>query len=381
MRVLPIASGKGGVGKSLLSVNLSIALAQAGHRVILADLDLGASNAHTILGLRAIGKGIGHFLSDSKSKLNDIIVQTTYENLGFIAGEAEIPGLANLQHGQKKRLMRHLLNLKDVDFLILDLGAGTGLNTLDFFLASDEGIIVTTPSLTSTLNAYLFLKNCVFRIMETSFPGKCEGKKYLQTLRKDGSSLQRLYLPKLFQELKEVDPENFEKFQERFRQLNPRLVLNMLEDPKDGVKASRIRVSCREYLGMEIDHLGIVYRDHLQDVALNSRLPILIYKPNSVISQAVYRVSEKVQKAKAGALHALDEEFLDENYQAADLEAEQDFESRTDEIKNLLHTGVLTQGDLIETIRTQQYENKSLKKENALLKARLIKAVNQGYKF
>ena len=380
MRVLPIASGKGGVGKSLMAVNLSIALSQAGQRVVLTDLDLGASNAHTILGLRAIGQGIGHFLANSKIKIHDVIMNTNYENLQFIPGEAEIPGLANLQYSQKKRLMKALLTLEDVDYLILDLGAGSSLNTLDFFLASDEGIIVTTPSLTSTLNAYLFLKNCIFRIMETSFPGKSEGKKYLAALRKKGESLQRLYLPRLFKELKKQDPDNYKKLEERFVDFRPRLILNMIEDPKDGVKASRIRVSCREYLGLEIDHLGIVYKDHLQDIALNSRLPIIIYKPKSVIALASYRIAEKIQKSKPGLIHDFDGENVDENFDRADLEAEQDFDQRTEEIKNLLNTGVLSQGDLIETIRTQQYENKSLKKENNLLKSKLIKAVNQGYK-
>jgi len=380
MRVLPIASGKGGVGKSLMAVNLSIALAQSGNKVVLADLDLGASNAHTILGLRAVGQGIGHFLADSKIDIHDVMMSTTYENLQFIPGEAEIPGLANLQHAQKKRLLKALLKLQNIDFLILDLGAGSSLNTLDFFLSSDEGIIVTTPSLTSTLNAYLFLKNCIFRIMETSFPGKSEGKKYLGELRKKGESLQRLYLPKLFKELKKRDLKNYKKLEERFANFRPKLILNMVEDPKDGVKASRIRVSCREYLGLEIDHLGIVYRDHLQDIALNSRLPIIIYKPKSLIAQAAYRIAEKIKNSKAGMIHEYSGEFLDENFQQADLEAEQDFDQRAEEIKNLLNTGVLTQGDLIETIRTQQYEVKSLKKENNLLKSKLIKAVNQGYK-
>lgn len=381
MRVIPIASGKGGVGKSLISVNLSIALAQAGFKVLLVDLDLGASNAHTILGLRAIKKGIGHFLTEPRVKIHDIIMETGYKNLSFIPGEAEIPGLANLYASQKKKLTKHLFALEEIDFLLLDLGAGTGLNTLDFFLSSDEGIIVSSPSLTSTLNAYLFLKNCIFRIMETSFPGKCEGKRFLQSLKKQGTSLQKLYLPKLFSELSRVDPENYVVFEKRFKTFQPRLVLNMLESPKDGNKAKKIRVSCKEYLGVDLDHLGVVYRDHLQDIALNARLPIIIYKPQSVIPQAIYRISEKVQQSEPGGLHTLDEEFYNENYQTADSEAETDFENRMDEVQELLKSGALTQGDLIESIRTQQYEIKSLKKENALLKSKMVKGIKQGYKF
>jgi flagellar biosynthesis protein FlhG len=168
MVILPIGSGKGGVGKSLLATNLSIALAEAGRRVVLADLDLGASNLHTMLGLRSVDRGIGTFLTASKVPLSDIVLPTEYEGLSFIPGDAEIPGIANLKSAQKKRLVRNLLSL-DADYLVLDLGAGTSANTLDFFLLSRTGIVITTPSLTAILNAYLFLKNAVFRVMYSTF--------------------------------------------------------------------------------------------------------------------------------------------------------------------------------------------------------------------
>jgi len=92
VRIIPIASGKGGVGKSLVSANLSIALAQAGKRVVLVDLDLGSSNLHLILGFNAPRNGLGTYLSGAKVKFEDIIHETDYPNLRFIPGDAEIPG-------------------------------------------------------------------------------------------------------------------------------------------------------------------------------------------------------------------------------------------------------------------------------------------------
>ena len=171
MRIIPVASGKGGVGKSLFSVNLAIALAEAGNRVLLADLDLGASNAHTVLGLRAVSKGIGCFFTDPNTTVDELITDTEYPNLRFLSGEGEIPGLANIRASQKNRLIRQLRK-QNADYLILDLGAGTSSVTVDFFLLSSEGIIVTTPNLTAILNAYLFLKNAIFRILWQSFPRK-----------------------------------------------------------------------------------------------------------------------------------------------------------------------------------------------------------------
>ncbi|MDR1869058.1 MAG: P-loop NTPase, partial [Treponema sp.] len=165
MRIIPIASGKGGVGKSLVAANLGIALAQAGQRVVLADLDLGASNLHLVLGHQAPHMGIGTFLNNIKSDFTEVIADTDVRGLRFIPGDNEIPGTANLSANQLKSLVKNLLALKeDTDILILDLGAGTHQSILDFFLLSNQGIIVSAPAVTAVLNAYVFLKNTVFRL-------------------------------------------------------------------------------------------------------------------------------------------------------------------------------------------------------------------------
>jgi len=380
VRIIPVASGKGGVGKSLISANLSIALAQAGKRVVLADLDLGASNLHLIIGFAAQKHGLGTYLSGAKVKFEDIIYQTDYPNLRFISGDSEIPGLANIAARQKNQLARHLLSIEDADYLVLDLGAGTGSNILDFFLLSGRGIVVTTPTLTATLNAYLFLKNTVFRLMWDSFKPRTKAREVLESLKRDGASLQRAYIPEILGRIKDVDPASRAAFDMRMTKLSPRLVLNMLEDPKDADKAQKIRRSCREYLGMDLEHLGIIYRDDLQDVALGSRIPIIRYKPQSVLSQAIYRIADKLISSEGEEDAFLDPEYLDDSYGAADTEAAADFEAKMDYVEELLSSGALTQGDLIETVRMQQYELNQIRKENQFLKAKMAKALSQGFK-
>jgi flagellar biosynthesis protein FlhG len=380
MRIIPVASGKGGVGKSLVSANLAIALAQAGRRVVLADLDLGASNLHLILGFKAYTHGLGTYLSGAKIRFEDIIYDTDYPNLRFIPGDSEIPGLANIAYRQKTQLAKRLLSIEDADYLILDLGAGTGANILDFFLLSGRGIVVTTPTLTATLNAYLFLKNAVFRLMWDSFKPKTKARALLESLKKDGASLQRAYIPEILGRVSELDPASRAAFDMRMRKLSPRLVLNMLEDPKDAEKAQKIRRSCREYLGMDLELLGIVYRDDMQDVALGSRIPIIRYKPQSILSQAVYRLADKLLSSEGDDDAFLDPEYLDDSYGAADTEAEADFDAKLDYVEELLSSGALSQGELIETIRMQQYELGQLRKENQFYKAKMAKALSQGFK-
>ena len=166
MQIIPVASGKGGVGKSLLSANLAIALGQAGKKVILVDLDLGASNLHLVIGQTAAKAGIGTYLT-GQSTFEELVQPTDYKNVYFIAGDSEIPGLTSLKAGKKNDLIKKFNSL-DADYLILDLGAGTHLTILDMFLLSPQGIVVTAPTVTAILNGYLFLKNVMFRMMYRS---------------------------------------------------------------------------------------------------------------------------------------------------------------------------------------------------------------------
>lgn len=378
MHIIPVAGGKGGVGKSLLAVNLSIALSQAGKKVVLADLDLGGSNLHMMLGSGRNRAGIGTWLTNSEVDFENIVLDTEYGDLKFIPGDAEIPGLANISVNQKRKLIRHLGAL-DADYVVLDLGAGTSFNTLDFFLTSGTGIIVTAPALTATLNAYLFLKNVIFRMISTAFTGKSPAKAYLEEIAADGDGLQRIYIPGLLEKLKSLDPDKHAKFIKTMSGFSPMLVMNMIDDPKDSVKAEKIKRSCEQYLGVDMEYLGVIYRDHLQDIALNSRLPIIKYKPESVISMAVYRIADRIIQKCSEDDTVLDIQSLEESYQNAEMEAEFDFDYKQQDLEELLHSGALTKGELIETVKSQQYEISSLRKENNLLKHKLLKAAEQGF--
>ena len=378
MRIVPIASGKGGVGKSLVAANLSVALGQAGKRVVLADLDLGASNLHLILGVPAQRGGIGTFLAGSAGKFENIILDTDYENLRFIPGDAEIPGLANIRQAQKNQLVKRLLSI-DCDYLVLDLGAGTGANILDFFLMSSQGIVVTAPTLTATLNAYLFLKNAVFRLLYGAFGQRSKAYEYMEALRKDGAALQKAYIPAILDEVREVDPERWAIAVERMARFRPRLLMNMLEDPKDAEKSQKVRRSCKEYLNIEIEHLGILYRDELQDIALGSRIPIIRYKPQSVLSQGLYRTADKLIQTEDTDDAPLSLAELEGSFQTAELEAETDFGAKMSYVEELLSSGALTTGDLVETVRSQQFELDKLRRENQFLKYKLARAIGQGF--
>jgi flagellar biosynthesis protein FlhG len=378
MRIIPIASGKGGVGKSLVAANLAVAFAQAGKKVILADMDLGASNLHLVIGHQKPGNSLGTFLNNPKVDFSQVVAATDIPNLRFIPGDAEIPGVANLKPAQRNLLIRRLLAL-EADILLLDLGAGTHQSILDFFLVSGGGIVVSAPMVTATLNAYVFLKNSVFRLMYNAFARGSPAFEYLEKLRKEGSGLKMLYIPKMLEEIEKRDSKSYIKFKANIDRFHPRLILNMLDDPKDADVAMKIRRSCNAYLGLNLDHLGVIYRDSVQDTALSSRLPVLLYKPQSVLSQAIYRIADKIIQSEEND-EGFDGSSTDENFQEAAMEAEIDFENKKEYVEELLHSGVLSPGELVETVKSQQLELNKVKKENNYLKLKLSKAINQGFK-
>ena len=379
-QIIPVASGKGGVGKSLLSANLAIALGQQGKKVVLADLDLGASNLHLVIGQKPGAASLGSWFTE-KSDFKDIIQQTDYQNVSFIAGDSQIPDLTSLKHVQKVRLIRNLKNI-DTDYIILDLGAGTHQFILDMFLLSPQGIVVSAPAVTATLNGYLFLKNATFRLLYTTFKRGTPGRAYLDNLKKDSATMQKLYIPNLIQALANCDPANTQIFISRMQQFRPRLVMNMIEDPKDADRAQRIKSSCNQYLGLEIEYLGLMYRDMLQDKALASQLPVVVYKPQYVLGQAIYRIADKIISTVPHQFDAAfnPDSFSNDNFQLAEEDAAEDYNLKLSGIDDLVSSGSLSIGELAEMIKTQQYEINQLRKENNLLKSKLVKASEQGFR-
>jgi flagellar biosynthesis protein FlhG len=159
------------VGKSTMVANLGIALGKAGKTVLLVDLDLGGSNLHTCLGVNNPKLGLSQFIYKKVDHIEDLIVETPYPKVYLIAGDGLIPGTANIPFFIKRKLIKELQGMV-ADFVLLDLGAGTTNNTLDFFLMSPTAMLVTVPETTAILNAYSFLKSALYRALFRSYKAK-----------------------------------------------------------------------------------------------------------------------------------------------------------------------------------------------------------------
>ena len=153
---IPVASGKGGVGKSFLTANLAIALAERGHQTIAVDLDLGGSNLYSFLGLPNRFPGIGDFIKTKGGEISDFLVSTDISNLKFLPGDGKTPFMANITYAQKIKLISQLKNLT-ADYILLDQASGSAYNTLDFFSITPISMVVTTPEYPAVMNMMIFL--------------------------------------------------------------------------------------------------------------------------------------------------------------------------------------------------------------------------------
>lgn len=157
-RVVAITSGKGGVGKSTLSVNLAIALGKLGRRVLLFDGDLGLANVNVMMGI--IPEFNIYEVLKGKKRLRDIVIPTSY-GIDIIAGANGISQLANLDESQRELFLEQLGELTGYDIMMIDTGAGVGANVLGLVTPADEIVVVTTPEPTAITDAYGMIKSIV----------------------------------------------------------------------------------------------------------------------------------------------------------------------------------------------------------------------------
>jgi len=184
VRVISIASGKGGVGKSSIAVNLAITMSRLGARVLILDADFGLANVDVMLGITT-RLDLSYFLRGEKS-LQEII-QLGHEGVRFISGGSGVTELINMNESQLSELLSKIVHIDaPVDFIIMDAGAGVNNTIMKVLLASSETIVVTTAEPTSVLDAYALVKTIVK--LDASHPlhvlvNKCENRREAQNVQ------------------------------------------------------------------------------------------------------------------------------------------------------------------------------------------------------
>ena len=240
-RVIAVTSGKGGVGKTNFTVNLAIALRAVGSRVMILDADLGMANVDIVLGSSS-KKYLLNLLEDDMD-LADVLVHGPY-GVDFIPGGSGIEKAQTLDDDKQKILLRKLAGVGALaDIILIDTGAGLGKNVMDFILAADEVLLVTTPEPTSLTDAYAVMK-AYSRYAENP---------------------------------------------------NLQLVVNRIYDERESREvAEKLQQTAGRFLHLDVGCLGYVYEDASVLRAVRRQTPFVVASPDSIAARCIRAMAQGV---------------------------------------------------------------------------------------
>jgi len=250
-RIITVTSGKGGVGKTNLSVNMALAFARIGKKVIVMDADLGLANVNVMLNM--IPKyNLYHVIKKQKT-IREILVETEY-GISIVAGASGFSQIANLGEEDRKDFIKELDSLSNADIIIIDTSAGVSSNVLDFIAAADDAVIITTPEPTAITDAYGIIK-----IIATEYDSLNMGLK-LVVNRARGAA-----------EAKSV--------------------------------ADRMINISGQFLNLKVDYLGFIYDDASVPHAVIRQKPFMVVDPKCKASICVQHIVERMDRNKHGESH------------------------------------------------------------------------------
>jgi flagellar biosynthesis protein FlhG len=273
--IYPIGGGKGGVGKSFITASLGALIAKWGKKVVLIDLDLGASNLHTLLGMKSPKIGLNSFLNKTVKNLESAAVPTMIPNLFLISSFHCYMEIANLFYAQKLKIIDSIKKLP-FDYILLDLGPGTNFNTLDFFLTSKKGILICTPEPTSIENSFRFIKTVYFRKLKQTMK-----KNTFDSVFKDRSSDlngSRINPPDIIETVLKHDPEKEVFLRNTLSEFKFKLIFNQFRNNVDATLGTQFENICNRHFYSIFQFLGnIGYDSRIHDAVFSKILYIHKY--------------------------------------------------------------------------------------------------------
>ncbi len=298
-RIWAVGGGKGGVGKTVITANAAISLAQQGKSCVALDLDLGGANLHTVLGIPDPDRSLTDFLRRKIDSLAEAMIPTPYPNLHFISGSKALLEIANPKFSQKEKLIRHINSL-NVDYVLLDLGAGSAFNTLDFFLSADEGILVVLPEPTSVENAYHFIKAAFYRKLKkaTRRTGVAEAiDKAMEEKVARGIQSPRALINNVLQ----INPEAGHTLEEEARSFMPNIIVNQARRHDDHELGADIVQACQDYFGISIRNLGHIDESDSLREAVRLRRAVVDAFPVSSFTRSIHSIVRNLLETRDGA--------------------------------------------------------------------------------
>ena len=284
-RVFAVAGGKGGVGKTVISASLGVGLAMMKKRVIIIDADLAGANLHATVGIEKPSRTSYEFFKGDIQNLNDLLLDNPrFPNLQILSGTTGPLGMANLSSFQRLKFIQSIRNL-NADFIIIDLGAGTDYNVLDFFAAADRGIVVANPDSLSVLDSYNFIKLALLKKISREIKGQFGGLNMMKQIAYTETHRTQMTMHELVRQIRMRDVDLGEKIIRLLSEFRPLLLINMLTEAKDENMVLAIRAAAQELLAVNVAYLGSIRKDATVEKSLHEMIPFIAYDPQSPASR------------------------------------------------------------------------------------------------
>lgn len=271
--ILAVGGGKGGSGKSFLSGNLGILLAARDKRTLLIDVDLGGANLHTMIGISYPRVSLSDFINKEVESLDDVVIETDVPNLFLISGAQNSLDVANLHYQQKMRLLKAIPKLS-FDYIILDLGAGTSFNTIDFFMISNYCLFVTTPEPTSIENVYRLIRAIYLRKIKNVLT-EDDFKVFFERFLDRHKGIKLDFLADLISVLHRKDPEKAMIMKQTLQSLEFKLVVNQHRKQDRPDLGELMAMLARKHLSLKMDFWGNVTFDDRVHTSICSKMPFI----------------------------------------------------------------------------------------------------------
>ena len=291
--IVSIASGKGGVGKSVVAANLSLLLARQGKQVVLADLDIGGADCHLLFGLLAPPLTLTDFMNRRVARLDEVAQPlAAHPRLRIIPGTGDTLATANMAYARKKRLIQHVREMH-ADVIVADIGAGTSYHALDFFLMADYHLAVATPDPTSVLDLYRFIKLAAIRRVLSLFLTRDVMAEGLAD--RDFSSVEEV-----LEAASRTDESGRKTAEMTLRTFQPGLILNRVSG-RSRVNVLQLKKLLKEYVGGDLTLLGEIPDDAAIEQSVRNYRPVTETDPSSPSAIAFGKTADALARLISAA--------------------------------------------------------------------------------
>ncbi len=300
-KIIAVGGAKGGIGKSIFAANLGIILSRKGYRTVLVDLDLGGANLHLYLGQTSVSRTINDFLNNSVPTLKEIMVPTRF-GVKFIGGDSSELGTANINFLRKLKLLKHL-RMVDADYVVIDLGGDTSYNIIDFFLAADHGIVMTTCDPASYLDAYNFIKVALYRKLNRLFGPEStlksqEDKGLIRLIREatiSSSENKVKNIAELVDRVTKEQPQHVSLVTDVLEDYSPNLLVNMVGDDSSATEVVyRIQEVSGRMLSTHVTYLGSLPYQSEVETSARKLVPVAAKHPKGIFSERLGQIIDKL---------------------------------------------------------------------------------------